>query len=100
MHMNVFFTFALLIIVTNTWPPFSTEKENVGKAIPGEIENHIIMTVPGTGAIIGSVIIGKVYSTLFENTENPVFFAGIGMVIKESGRVSPVKSISKRGDSH
>ena len=68
--------------------------------MPGETENHIIMTVPGIGAITGSVIIGKVCSiSRFENAEKLVAFAGIDPVIKESGKQRSQRAISKRGDS-
>ena len=86
-----------LIRILNT---LSTEKENIGKAMSGETENHIIMTVPGIGAITGSVIIGKVCGiSRFENAEKLVAFAGIDPVIRESGKKRSGRAISKRGDS-
>ena len=63
------------------------EKKSFEKAMKSDpaLENHVIMSIPGIGPIIGPVILGKICDiNRFENTEKFVAFAGIDPVIKES----------------
>ena len=58
-----------------------------------------IRSIPGIDPITGAIILGKVCGiNRFENAEKLVAFAGIDLVIKESGKRRSQRAISKRGD--